>query len=165
MASEECVVNILDLFTRSKFGTRINDFQQTVEAWMLVLHPLDDGVVMEAAVTLARNDSDFVPSAGAVFQAALDLLDTEPGGDEAWTQVLKYSKSASLRANNPVKISARVAEALRLMGGNCGDWLVDDLPFRRREFLDVYGRLEKTWRDQVAALPAPEGRRMLTHGN
>ena len=165
MASEECVVNILDLFTRSKFGTRINDFQQTVEAWMLVLHPLDDGVVMEAAVTLARNDSDFVPSAGAVFQAALDLLDTEPGGDEAWTQVLKYSKSASLRENNPVKISARVAEALRLMGGNCGDWLVDDLPFRRWEFLDVYGRLEKTWRDQVAALPAPEGRRMLTHGN
>jgi len=165
MASEECVVNILDLFTRSKFGTRINDFQQTVEAWMLVLHPLDDGVVMEAAVTLARNDSDFVPSAGAVFQAALDLLDTEPGGDEAWTQVLKYSKSASLRENNPVKISGRVAEALRLMGGNCGDWLVDDLPFRRREFLDVYGRLEKTWRDQVAALPAPEGRRMLTHGN
>jgi len=165
MASVKCVADILDLFVRSKPGARLNDADNVVQAWCMVLDPLDDEVVYEAALDLARKDGDFLPSAGAVFQGALDLLDTELGGDEAWTQVLKYSKSASLRENNPVKISDRVAEALRLMGGNCGDWLVDDLPFRHREFLDVYGRLEKTWRDQVAALPAPESRRMLTHGN
>ena len=164
MASENCVINILGLFTRSKFGTKIQDFQQTVEAWMLVLDPLPDDVVMKAAVTLARNDSDFVPSAGAVYQGALSLMDTEPPADEAWEHVLQYSKAASLPdADNPTKLTAREKRSLQLMGGNCGDWLVKDFPFRRREFIEIYQRQEQRWRDDAAmALPGGQAWKQLT---
>ena len=162
MASEDCVINILDLFTRSKFGTKIQDFQQTVEAWMLVLQPLPDDVVMQAAVTLARQDSDFVPSAGAVYQGALGLMDTEPPADEAWEHVLQYSRAASLPdADNPTKLTAREKRTLDLMGGNCGQWLVKDYPFRRREFIEIYNGQEKRWRDQAAL---PGGQNILLIG-
>lgn len=162
MASEDCVVNILDLFTRSKFGTKIQDFQQTVEAWMLVLEPLSDDVVMRAAVGLARNGSDFVPSAGAVYQGALDLLDDEPTADEAWTHVLQYSKAASRPdADNPTKLTAREKKALDLMGGNCGMWQIDEYQFRRKEFIEVYNRQEKQWRAQ-ATLPGGQTWNLLT---
>ena len=164
MASENCVINILDLFTRSKFGTKIQDFQQTVEAWMLVLEPLGDDVVMKAAVALARNDSDFVPSAGAVYQGALSLLDEEPSADEAWEHVAQYSKSASLPPeHNPVKLTDRERKALELMGGNCGMWLVDEMHFRRREFIEIYQRQEQRWRDKAAmALPGGQAWKQLT---
>ena len=164
MASENCVINILDLFTRSKFGTKIQDFQQTVEAWMLVLEPLGDDVVMRAAVTLARNDSDFVPSAGAVYQEALSLLDTEPGADEAWEHIVQYSKADSLPdADNPTKLTDREKRSLELMGGNCGDWLVKDYPFRRREFVEIYNAQERKWRDNAAmALPGGQAWKQLT---
>ena len=164
MASEQCVVNILDLFTRSKFGTKIQDFQQTVEAWMLVLEPLGDDVVMKAAVTLARNDSDFVPSAGAVYQGALSLLDTEPSADEAWEHIVQYSKAASRPPeDNPTKLTEREKRALDLMGGNCGDWLVKDYPFRRREFVEIYNAQERKWRDNAAmALPGGQAWKQLT---
>lgn len=161
MASENCVINILDLFTRTKFGTKIADFQQTVEAWCLVLEPLSDDVVMQAAVALARNGSDFVPSAGAVYQAALDLLDTEPDVDEAWTHIVQYSKNASRPPeHNPVKLTEREAKALAAIGG-CAGWLETDLPFRRKDFIEAYGRQERQWRTEATRALPSGNRRMI----
>ena len=157
MASEQCVVNILDLFTRSKFGTKIQDFQQTVEAWMLVLEPLGDDVVMRAAVTLARNDSDFVPSAGAVYQGALSLLDTEPDVDLAWQAVLEVA-----RGRSGIDLGDRAERALAAIGG-CGGWLEDELHFRRKDFIEAWNRQERKWRDNAAmALPGGQAWKQLT---
>ena len=166
MASENCVVQILKLFSRTKPGTRIDEFSETVEAWVLVLHPLDDDVVTQAAVTLSRQDGDFMPSTGAVFQGALDLMDNEPAADEAWNSVREYSRYANrIGMDNPVKLTDRTSKALDLIGGNCGNWLDKDIPFHRREFIEIYDSLEKQWRNE-AALSLPAGnRRLLTNGD
>ena len=165
MASEQCVVNILDMYARTKFGSKIPDFQQTVEAWMLHLEPLDDETTTRAAIIVGRNDtSNFIPSPGAVYQEALSLLNTEPPADEAWEHVLQYSKAASLPdADNPTKLTAREKRSLQLMGGNCGMWLVDEMHFRRREFIEIYQRQGQQWRDDAArALPAGQVWKQIT---
>jgi len=165
MASKECVMNVLDLFVRSKPGARLHDADNVVVAWCLILEPIPDGVVMEAAVMLARDQGDFLPSAGSVFQTALGLLDTEPSAEEAWEHVLQYSKTASRPPeDNPVKLTERESRSLELIGGNCGQWLIKDHPFRRKEFIEAYGGLAKRWRDGVALgqLPAGDDRKRLT---
>ena len=159
MASRQCIVNILDLFVRSKPGARLDDPDKVVEAWALVLDPLPDDVVKAAAVNLARRDGDFMPSAGAVYQGALSLMDDEPSADDAWMQVLEHAKRATLGNDNPVKLEGRTERALELIGGDVG-WNLDEIQFRRREFVQVYDSLEKQWRNQAALPGGPQWKQL-----
>ena len=148
MASEECITNILDLYARTKLGTKIEDFNKMVEAWRIHMEPLDDKVVTEAAIIVGRNDtSNFIPSPGAVYQAALDLMDNEPSANEVWDDILRAA-----RGHKDITLSERAARALKAIGGYSG-WKEDDLPYRRREFIEAYQRLEQKWRSDMAALP------------
>ena len=148
MASEECITNILDLYARTKLGTKIEDFNKMVEAWRIHMEPLDDKVVTEAAIIVGRNDtSNFIPSPGAVYQAALGLMDNEPDADMIWRAVLERA-----RGRKDIELGNRGEQALAAIGG-CGGWKEDDLPYRRREFIATYEKLEKRWRDDMAALP------------
>ena len=162
MADFAVVTEALNLLLQTKPGTMLPD--NTVEAYTLVLEPIPNETLMQAAVLLTRVPGAFMPDAGTIFQAALDLMDTEPPADEAWEHVLKYSSAASLSdADNPTKLTAREKRALQLMGGNCGDWLVKDFPFRRREFIEIYQRQEQRWRDDAAmALPGGQAWKQLT---
>ena len=153
MADFAVVTEMLDLLLQTKPGTMLPD--NTVEAYTLVLEPIPNEELMQAAILLSRKPGAFIPDAGTIYQAALDLLDTEPSADEAWEHVLQYSKAASLPdASNPTKLTEREKRALDLMGGNCGMWLVDEMHFRRREFIEIYQGQERKWRDDAAmALP------------
>jgi len=167
MATLECVVNVLDLLVRSKPGAKLGktdeDAEAVVQAWCLVLEPLVDKDVLSAAVKLARSDSDFLPSAGAVFQAVLDARDQEPDAGTAWMMVEKHARSGGVTA-----LPGRVKAVLAAMGGNPGGWLEEERAFRRKEFDALYADAGKRWREAVVsgrlALPEPNERR-LTDGD
>ena len=163
MASRETVEKVYALLGTTRPGADLTKID--IEACAMVLEPIPDSALLEAAVIVSRQEGDFLPSAGTLFQTALGLLDTELPADEAWTLVLKHSQSASLGANNPVKLPERAGRALELIGGDVG-WSLDEIPFRRKEFIEVYGGLAKRWRDGVALgqLPAGTERRELADG-
>ena len=145
MATIECVTEVLDLFARSKPGTNIKDFEKVAQAWYLVLEPLADEWVMGAAVRLARQGGDFLPSAGAVYEAALDDLDPEPNAAEAWATVEKHARGKD------VSLSNRMLAALGAMPSSPGDWQEDELAFRRRDFLTEFARQRNKWRREARA--------------
>jgi len=126
MATIQCVTEILDLFARSKPGANIRDFEKVAQAWYLVLEPLADEDVMDAALRLARTGGDFLPSAGAVYEAVLDDLDREPDAAAAWALVVRKSRG------NRVELPPRAKAALGAMGGNPGEWDPKDLAFSSR---------------------------------
>ena len=159
MADFAVVTEILNLLIQTKPGSTLPE--NAVEGYTWVLEPIPNEVFMEAAAIAARSSGAFIPDAGTIFQTALGLLDTELPADEAWTLVLKHSQSASLGANNPVKLPERAGRALELIGGDVG-WSLDEIPFRRKEFVEVYGKLEKRWRDDVAILGQVPERKRLT---
>lgn len=165
MATIEAVTDVLDFLVRNKPGAPkmdVDEFEKTAQAWYVTLEPLCDEVVMQAAVVLAREKGDYLPSSGTLYNYCLDLMDDQPSADDAWALVDRYRHHASLGVNNPVKLPDRAMAALRAMGGNCGMWLEDDIAFRRREFLEAYGNLRARWkRESALALPAGEGRRLL----
>ena len=162
MADFAVVTEALNLLLQTKPGTTLPD--NTVEAYALVLEPIPNETLMQVAVMLTRKPGAFMPDAGTIFQAALDLIDEEPDADEAWEHIVQYSKAASRPPeDNPTKLTDRERRALDLMGGNCGDWLVKDYPFRRREFVEIYNAQERKWRDNAAmALPGGQAWKQLT---
>jgi len=167
MASIECVANVLDLLVRSAPGFQgIEDFEKTVKAWVAILEPIPDDLLGKVVVLMGREGWEYqaFPKAGDLYQMALNLVDPEPLAEEAWLTIKQHSRYANTRSDNdnPVKLGGRTAEALRLMGGDRG-WLEDELPFRRKEFLDVYAGLRKRQRQQAAlALPEGNGKGLLT---
>ena len=161
MADFAVVTEVLNMLLQTKPGTALPD--NTVEAYTMVLEPIPNDTLMEAAVVLARKPGAFIPDAGTIFQAALDLMDTEPSADEAWQHILQYSKAASLPDEyNKTKLTDRERRSLDLMGGNCGRWLIKDHPFRRREFIEIYNGQGQRWRDDVALLGQVPERKRLT---
>lgn len=163
MANFAVVTEALDLLLSTKPGSTLPD--NAVEGYYWALEPIPDEVIIEAAAVAARTSGAFIPDAGTIYEAALDIMDTELPTDEAWELVLKHSKSASLGANNPVKLPERTARALDLIGGDVG-WSMDELQYRRREFIEVYQRQSKQWRNDVSLGNLPAGnRRLLTNGD
>ena len=157
MASREAVEQAYSLLGTTRPGADLDKID--IGACAMVLDPIPDEVLLSAAMAESRKGGDFLPSAGTLFQASLDIMDTEISADDAWALVEKHSRNASLRDNNPVKLPDRAARALELIGGDIG-WRLDEMPFRRKEFLEVYGRLRQSWRDQ-AALPAGQAWKQL----
>ena len=158
MASQGAVEKAYALLGTTRPGADLEKID--IGACTMVLDPIPDEVLLQAAVIASRKEGDFLPSAGTLFQTSLSIMDTELSADEAWTQVLKHSKKATLGNNNPVKLPDRAARALDLIGGDVG-WNLDELPYRRKEFLTVYERLAQDWRDR-AALPEGQKWKQLT---
>ena len=162
MATLECVTDALDLLMRCnpQGASKITDFEKTAQAWWLILEPLPDEVVQEAAVHLARRGSQYgFFQVGDVYDRAADLVDPEPSVEEAWALVVKHSRNASLGDNNPVKLEGRTASALAAIGGDLG-WLVDEMPFRKKEFVEQYGKMKAEWK----SAGAPDPGRLLADG-
>ena len=161
MADFSVVNEVLGMLLSTKPGSTLPE--DAPEGYTWVMEPIPNKVFMEAAAIAARTSGAFIPDAGTIFETALGLLDTELPADEAWALVLKHAQSASLGANNPVKLPERTARALELIGGDVG-WSLDEIPFRRKEFIEIYGKLARRWRDGVALgqLPAGDDRKRLT---
>jgi hypothetical protein len=163
MATVECVTDALDLLVRSAPGFQgIEDFEKTVQAWAAILEPVPDDLLRQAAVLTAREGWEYksFPKAGDLYQAAMDLADTEPPAEEAWLAVKRHSQNVNAIVN-PVKLEGRAAEALRLMGGDRG-WMEDEYPFLERKFKEIYAGLRKRERQQQAlALPSGGGKGLL----
>ena len=125
-----------------------------LESYALALEPVPDAALEQAMVTLMRTEGAFIPDAGTMFGAALDLLDPEPGAAEAWVAVEKHARGKN------VNLSNRMLAALDAMGGNPGDWQEDELPFRRREFMTEFEKQRARWRSaaQAGRLALPKGK-------
>ena len=162
MAARETVEKAYALLGSTRPGADLTKLD--VEACTMVLDPIPDDAVLKAAIMLSRKEGDFLPSAGTLFQTALDLLDSEPPADEAWTLVRQHASHASLSTTNPVHLPERIATALENIGGDIG-WTLDEIPYRRREFIAAYERLGKQWRTSIAlgnvpCLPGAEQKRL-----
>ncbi len=159
MATLEVVERAMELLARSKPGTDLATV--SVEVYALVLEPVPDDVLLQAAVVLARSPGAFLPDAGTLYETSMDLTDQEPPAEDAWLLVLKHSRNASLGRDNPVQLPVRAARALRRIGGDEG-WKEDEFPFRRKEFLEVYGTLRARERREAAlALPEGDARKLI----
>jgi hypothetical protein len=162
MATLEIVTEIFDLLVRSKPAARVDDVPRTIQAWAFFLQDLPDAELWQAAVILGRTPGAFLPDVGTLADLALDLVDDQPPAEDAWALVVRYARYAS-QPENPVTLTERAANVLDTMG-NCGDWTVDDLPFRKREFMDLYDKQRARWkRERALALPAGDvGGRLLS---
>jgi len=155
MAMIEMVKKILTLLSQTKPGTDLSTVN--IEAYHLVLAPVPDEVLEQASLILARQPGAFLPSAGDLYDASLDLLDESPDVADAWALVLRRARGAD------VDLPARAAKAVARIGGTTG-WLEKDISYRRREFMEAYGEAGREWRERMA-LPGvtfkalPEGGR------
>ena len=143
MATKETVKKCLAVLAGSKPGTDMATVN--LESYALALEPVPDPVLEQITVGLMRVEGAFIPDAGTMFKAALDLLDPEPDDADAWALVVRKAKG------NTVDLPLRAKAALDAMGGNPGDWDPADLNFRRREFLAEFEKQRQSWRREARA--------------
>jgi hypothetical protein len=155
MATRDTVKRVMTLLAETRPGTDLAKIG--LDAYVLVLEQVPDDKLTEAAVLLAREPGDFLPSAGTLFDRALDLMDQEPPAEDAWALVERKARGKA------VDLPERAAAVLANLG-NWQDWTVDDLPFRKREFMDLYDKQRARWkRERALALPAGDvGGRLLS---
>ena len=146
MATTETVKKALAFLGQVKPGTDLGTI--SMEAYQAVLAPIPDDVLEKVAIIFARQSGSFLPSAGDLYDAALDLVDDSPDVGEAWALVLRKA-----RGGNP-DLPERAARAAAMMGGTAG-WLAKDEDYKRREFAKAYEAAGREWRERMA-LPGAE---------
>lgn len=134
MASPETVMEVLDLLERCWPGVALKD--GTAQAYHAVLEPLPDALLLKAAQMVARSGAEFFPPAGKLFQAALDLVDDQPGASEAWGIVLKGAQTSKQLSDLPRRAALAIEDSggFRLLKMSPDDALP---PFRAR-FIQAY---------------------------
>jgi len=140
------VKDILTMLCRSKPGTNLNKID--LGTYHAILEPIPGDVLKRAAIVMARQSGSFPPSAGDLYQKALDLMDDSPDVGEAWALVLRKARGEE------VDLPERVARAAALIGGTRG-WMDKDVDYKRREFAKAYERAGREWRER-ASLPGAE---------
>jgi len=65
----------------------------TAAAYQMILAPLGAELVAAAAIQAARQSPKFFPAAGAIYQAAMELVDEEVPASVAWGIALRVSKN------------------------------------------------------------------------
>jgi len=153
MATIDTVKKALTLLSKTRPGTDLSTV--SVEAYQAVLSPIPDRVLERVSILAARQPGAFLPSAGDLYDAALNLLDDQPNVDDAWVLVWEKARGYS------VELPARTAAALKAIGGiPQGGWEMGDVPFRRQEFVKIYEAEQRRWKQQ-AAMP---GTKLLESG-
>jgi len=110
MATKRKIRETVVVIAGSKPGTSLEDVR--MESYVLALEPVPDEVLDRLATFFVRQAGDFMPSAGTIYQKALDLMDPEPSADEAWVAVSRHVKGLSGPPLTP-----RAARALAALGG------------------------------------------------
>lgn len=134
-------------------GMSADEYDRIITNWARTLEPVPDTVLLQVAVIAARQPGAYMPPPGALYDAALDLLDNAPDVADAWALVEKQARGS--RAELPDRVSKAVAR----MGGT-GGWKEDEMGIKRAQFSKEYDRVRSEWKRQ-AALP---GVKMLGSG-
>lgn len=113
--------------------------KQKIETWRAVLEDVTDEQGMAGLVKLLSQPSEFPPPVGKFRQMCLSAHGCNSLEDEAllaWGLVIN-----NLDGDSPVIFKdAAIAETIRQMGGwvKLSDVLTVDVPFRRKEFIELY---------------------------
>jgi len=123
--------------------------RETLKLYAMILSDIDEALLQEAIIVLLTETKEFMPVAGAIREAALDLLryrDEEPNVYTAWSQVMGYF-------NGRKEVHPLVTEGVKLMGG----WKVigqsNNLPSERARFIDAFRELITERKQKARMLP------------
>jgi len=123
--------------------------RETLKLYAMILSDIDEALLQEAIVVLLTEIKEFMPVAGAIREAALDLLryrDEEPNVYTAWSQVMGYF-------NGRKEVHPLVTETVKLMGG----WNVigrsNNLPSERARFIDAFREMTQERKQKARMLP------------
>ena len=142
MASIEAVRKALTFLSKTKPASDLDSVD--AEAYRIVLEPVDDRTLERAVALVARQAGDFLPSAGTLYQAALDLMDGSPSPSDAWEIALRYA--CTPRPYKPeFQLPERVRKSLAGMG-DPGNWETKDYGYLRVQFEKAYREETERWR-------------------
>ncbi len=122
---------------------------ETIKLYAMVLSDMDQALLEEAIIVLLTEPMEFMPVAGAIRDAALDLLryqEEEPNVYTAWSQVTGYFNGR--KDTHPL-----VDEAAKLIGGWKAIGQSTNLPSERARFIEAYRELVKERRQKARMLP------------
>jgi hypothetical protein len=116
-----------------------NEREFKIITWNVVLHDLTDEQGMNGLRTALLSSREFMPSVGQFREMCLTpagCASLEEQAMEAWGLV----ERAMNPYDSPVFADAAIAETIRNMGGwvKLCNTAIDDLPFRRKDFLETY---------------------------
>jgi hypothetical protein len=112
VATYEAVNRCLKHLILVKPGSRLQDDVDTiVNAYMLELEAVPDNLLWQATLAVGREPTEFMPSAGQLYQAALDLMDNQPDSGQAWALVVKAA------SGNKADLPPLVQSAIDGIGG------------------------------------------------
>lgn len=161
MASNKAVAQILNVLADSRPGSRLPDddrLDRMIEAYALVLKPVPDDLLKRAAVLAARQPGDFLPSAGTLYDLALDLADDAPDSGEAWGQAWTLICRGEMPALDvdlsvpraPLVVHPRVRTAVQALGGVGALQELDKKGLHRHQFEQAYKSLREEWKRKTA---------------
>ena len=132
--SKKCLATVSGLFSRT-IGKPIP--QENLDAWKMVLDPLSDEMLLEAAMEVVRTQTaTFDVAPGAVFQAAMRLAQRKAGPHEgeAWQLIRDCVCGRAKRSDLP----AVVCKAADQIGWEqLREMKIDD-QWTRKLFLEFY---------------------------
>ena len=153
MATVETVGQVLDLLITTRPGSRVQNSDRLVKAYAVILEPVSDRVLWQAAMIAARQKGEFLPSAGTLFELALDLMDSAPTAEEAWPQVLKVAQGSADLDSLPRR-AQRVVERI----GGIEGWTEEEIGFKRAAFIKAYEAERRRERRAISMRTPPLGK-------
>lgn len=141
--NKETIIIILDSLA-SEYSKNFSEKEITLKArnWMMIIGDLTDEQAMSGLKKALLNPGEFMPSVGKFREYCLSGKGSESLENEAleaWSVALKTVSRVGY-SSSPVFKDSSIAEAIRKMGGwkqLCG-MMIDEQPFRKREFVDYY---------------------------
>lgn len=128
-----------------------------IQQWLNLFCEVESGLFSAALnQAILQESSAFFPSPSAVARILKAATSTESQletAEEAWDSAWKGHR-----------LTKRAKRTTELMPGwnNRGQWLTDSMPFKRRDFIQIYEQLvEKD--EALSSKGAVENRRALTH--
>jgi hypothetical protein len=150
MASEKAILDVLDLFASvpALHGQPLKP--RTPEAYRAALEPVSDDLLKQAAVLVLRREESYFPTPGKLFQAALELVDDQPGAVEAWGMLIRsipYFENLTVRIRRTVMALGGFQAISEMPSG--GD------ASTRARFIQAYE--DATRKERLAVLMLPPG--------
>ncbi len=118
--------------------------------YSMVLSDMSREILEEAVVVLLTEPREFMPTPGAIRDAALDLLryrDSEPSVYTAWSQVMNHFNSRNAEAHPLTE------EVVQLMGGWDVIGYSNNLTSERARFVDAYREMTRERKQKQRMLP------------